>query len=315
MKQKPIIIFGLPRSGTTWLAKTLEMANGVQYVVEPDNEGTNFLGYFYKKGLERFPYFRVEERPKLYLRLFDRAVNGDFITYESSRNNWLFKSNLISLNLVKRRLARKQKNRKLVFNWDFLLKKNIEFDPKKRRLVKTVHGLLNIPFLMNYLEFTPLIILRHPAASIHSHLKLGISDADQDVYRNEKLRTDFLAPFLEKMEEMKSPLSRMGMQFGIFHFIISKFTQQYNYKIIFHEQLCENPTQEFQKLFQSLDLKWDKNVEEFIKNNNQKGEGGFDIKRVASDEKGNWKTKWSQSDLTEIEKGYSIFPNSFYDFK
>lgn len=62
-------------------------------------------------------------------------------------------------------------------------------------MVKTVHGLLNILFLMNQLEFVPLIILRHPAASIFSHLKLGISDADQDVYKNKKLRIDFLTPF------------------------------------------------------------------------------------------------------------------------
>lgn len=314
MKQKPIIIFGLPRSGTTWLAKTLEIADGIQYIVEPDNEGTNFLGYYYKKSLERFPYFRIGEQPKLYLKLFDRALYGDFITYESPKNNWLFKSNLISLYLVKKRLAKKKKNRKLLFNWDFLLKKNIEFDPQKRRLIKTVHGLLNIPFLLNQLEFTPLIILRHPAASIYSHLKLGISDADQDVYKNEKLREDFLTPFLEEMDEINTPLSHMGMQFGIFHFIVSKFIKQYNYKIIFHEELCENPVLEFEKLYKYLDLKWGKKVKEFINNNNVKGSGGFDIKRIASEEKDSWKTKWKQSELDEIEKGYSIFSNNFYDF-
>jgi hypothetical protein len=102
MKQKPIIIFGLARSGTTWLAKTLEVADGIQYIVEPDNEGINFLGYYYKQGLERFPYFRVGEQSNLYLKLFDRALYGNFITYESPSNNWLFKSNLISIYLVKR---------------------------------------------------------------------------------------------------------------------------------------------------------------------------------------------------------------------
>ena len=100
MKRKPIVIFGLPRSGTTWLANTLAQSVGVQYVVEPDNEGTTFLGYFYKRGLGRFPYFRVGEEPKGYLKLFKRALFGDFITYESKMNNLLFKSNFISIFIV-----------------------------------------------------------------------------------------------------------------------------------------------------------------------------------------------------------------------
>lgn len=314
MKQIPILIFGLPRSGTTWLAKTLEMAENIQYLVEPDNEGTNFLGYFYKRGLERFPYFRKNEMSSSYLKLFDRALNGDYITYESSSNNWLFKSNLISLHLVKRRLAQKKKNRKIVLNWDFFLKKNITIDPQKRRLVKSVHGILNIPFLQNHLEFIPLIILRHPASSIHSHLKLGISDGDQDIYKNKYLRDDFLTPFLDRMEKVNSPLSRMGMQFGIFHFIVASFVKQYNYKLVFHEQLCENPVEEFKKLYDFFDLKWEDKVEKFIQNNNQKGTGGYDIKRVAAEERDSWKRKWSLDELKEIEKGYSIFPNSFYKF-
>lgn len=86
-----------------------------------------------------------------------------------------------------------------------------------------------------------------------------------------------------------TPLGQMAMQFGIFHFIISKFITQYNYKIIFHEQLCENPILEFQKLYQSLNLKWENDVEEFIKNNNKRGAGGYDIKRIASEEKDSWK--------------------------
>lgn len=195
-----------------------------------------------------------------------------------------------------------------------MLKKNIEFDSQRRRLVKTVHGLLNIPFLLNHLEFNPLIILRHPSASIYSHLKLRLSDADQDVYKNAKIREDFLKPFLGKMEEINTPLSHMGMQFGIFHFIVSKFIKQYNYKIILHEQLCENSIDEFQKIYQFLELKWENKVENFIKKNNRRGEG-FDVKRIASEQKDSWRKQWTRKELDEIEKGYSIFPNEFYDFE
>ena len=71
----------------------------------------------------------------------------------------------------------------------------------------------------------------------------------------------------------------------------------------------------FKKLYKSLDLKWEINVEEFISKNNTNGQGGFDIKRIASEEKDNWKTKWTKEEIAEIEKGYLIFPNEFYDFK
>lgn len=314
MRKLPIIIFGIPRSGTTWLARTLAMDQEIQYVVEPDNESTTFLGYFYKRGLQRFPYFRVGEEAKSYIKLFHRALNGDYITYESPNNNLLYKSNLISLNLVKRRLRKKGRNRKLIFNWDFALRKNVQKDLKKRRLVKTVHALLNIPFLKNKFEFLPLIILRHPAACVYSHIKLGLTDGDQDVFKNTQLAEDFLQPFLEKINKIKTPLERMGMQIGIFHYVVFHYKKQYNYHIIFHEELCENPIFEFEKLFKVLDLNWDKKVETFINDNNTAGEG-FDIKRNASQIKNQWKKNWTNEQLEEIKNGYLIFPNKFYDFE
>ena len=314
MRKLPIIIFGIPRSGTTWLAKTLAMDQEIQYVVEPDNESTTFLGYFYKRGLQRFPYFRVGEESKNYTKLFQRALNGDYITYESPNNNLLFKSNLISLNLVKRRLKKKGSNRNIILNWDFVLKKNIQKDLNKRRLIKTVHALFNIPFLKSKFEFLPLIILRHPAACIHSHIKLGLTDGDQDVFKHSQLSEDFLQPFLGKIKKIKTPLERMGMQIGIFHHVVSQYIKQYNYKIILHEELCENPVFEFEKLFKTLDLKWDKKVEKFINDNNTKGEG-FDIKRNVAQIKDEWKRVWTKEDLEEIKKGYLIFPNKFYDFE
>jgi len=312
MKRKPIVIFGLPRSGTTWLAKTLAEAEGVQYVVEPDNEGTNFLGYFYKRGLERFPYFRVGEESSNYSKLFERALFGDYITYESGVNNLLYKSNFISLSLVKKRFLKKGKNRKAVFNWDWILPKNVTPKKEEIRLVKTVHATLNIPFLMHQFDFEPLIIFRHPAAIIASQLKLKLTDSDQDVFKNIKLREDFLQPFLKKMDTEKTPLERMGMQVGIFHFVISKFIKQYNYNFILHEDLCENPIAEFQQLFKNFNLKWETKIENFIDSNNKSGEG-FDYQRISKNEKDKWKKDWSKEQLEEIKRGYSIFPNELYE--
>lgn len=314
MRKLPIIIFGIPRSGTTWLAKTLAVDQNIQYVVEPDNESTTFLGYYYKRGLQRFPYYRVGAKAGAYTKLFFRALEGDYITYESSNNNLLFKSNLISLHLVKRRLRQKKKNRTLVLNWDYLLEKNIKKNHNKRRLVKTVHALFNIPFLRSKFDFLPLIILRHPAAIIHSHIKLGITDGDQDIFKDSQLAEDFLKPFMQKIIKIMTPLERMGMQIGIFHYIVAQYQEQYQYKVIFHEKLCTNPVTEFKKLYQLLDLNWDKKVERFINENNREG-NGFEIKRKTKELKDNWKPKWTNEEIEEIKKGYFIFPNKFYDFE
>jgi hypothetical protein len=38
INNNPILIAGLPRSGTTWVGEVISQAKDVRYVFEPDNE-------------------------------------------------------------------------------------------------------------------------------------------------------------------------------------------------------------------------------------------------------------------------------------
>jgi len=67
---RPILISGIPRTGSTWLAEALVAGTKALYIKEPDNERSNLLIYEYKRNLHRYPYLRKHEASDLYQELW-----------------------------------------------------------------------------------------------------------------------------------------------------------------------------------------------------------------------------------------------------
>lgn len=55
-----ILVAGVPRSGTSWVAKVLSFNKSIKLINEPDNEHNNLIAYIYKQKLPRFPYLRPD---------------------------------------------------------------------------------------------------------------------------------------------------------------------------------------------------------------------------------------------------------------
>ena len=68
----PILIVGLPRSGTTWVGEVLSSARNTYYVFEPDNEGLSPLAWLCKKDIHRFPYLVAKDESADYHLLWRR---------------------------------------------------------------------------------------------------------------------------------------------------------------------------------------------------------------------------------------------------
>jgi hypothetical protein len=71
-----VLVAGLPRSGSTWLARVLTSARGVAYVDEPDNQWRFPFAFRAKRGLRgRFhPLIRPHEEPNEYAELWTQAL-------------------------------------------------------------------------------------------------------------------------------------------------------------------------------------------------------------------------------------------------
>jgi len=76
MPTPPVVILGVPRSGTTWVQDVLGGCSGVQTVSEPDNETRMTWPLVAKAGLGRFPLLGPGDRAPRYEWLWRAACVG-----------------------------------------------------------------------------------------------------------------------------------------------------------------------------------------------------------------------------------------------
>lgn len=313
MENKSIIIFGPPRSGTTWLASIIALA-GFHIIHEPDNGKNSFTGWVFQNNLRRFPYFNDSDKPNSLIHLFKIALKENYHPSNSKTNSILFKIAQQNKESIERSL---QKNEIYKVKCPNLNQKLIKLIPGKIKLnnqpraLKSVHSFLSLPFLMKNLDFIPLIIVRHPCAVIHSMKSIGMPDINRQVFNDPKIRQVFLKPYMTEISKLKSDYEYAGLQIGIFHYILNTYTKKYKYSCIKHEDLVLDPINKFKSLFEDLNLGWKPEIEKKLMEKNKEG-SGYDLHRDVSTVNEKWKLKLTGSEIEEINNGYSIFPDLFY---
>lgn len=327
-----IVVCGVPRSGTTWIGKVLSWPDHMFYCHEPDNEHHNLLGYACKQRLPRFPYIPPGDPHEngLY-HIFDQAVQGNYLFgYDSS--SLLIKKVLgLTEGRIEQELAEKQQ---------FLNTSGIDsFYPRlsnrirnglarglyrlallfkgpgqnnQRLLIKSVHCFLALPYIQHHFGADIVLVLRHPANIVLSHRKLGNPDIHRNIFTQEKLVDDYLAPFKDNVTELDHPLERAGAQVGAFYFVLNRQLADHpDWLVLRHEQFCLEPHGEFKTLFKRLGVCWSDEVAEYITDLNKEGEG-YDYRRIAKKQIDKWKRTLTDSQIEQIRTGYRIFPPTFY---
>lgn len=313
MEKKSIIIFGPPRSGTTWLASVLSL-NDLFYVHEPDNGKNNFLALVLQNNMHRFPYLKIDNKNDLYLKLFELALNANFLSSSSRGNTLLFRTFGISRIKIEENLSN---NGKYLIKDPILKYRSWKMIPKdipatrQPRLIKTVHAVLSIPFLKQHLNFIPLLIFRHPCAIISSMASMNLMDINRNLQKEPRIVRDYLSPHMEKIGNLKHDFEFYGLQAGIFHHVMSDYIKKYNYPFVIHENLCERPMDEFKTVFSIMQLEWTKQTGDFIESQNKEG-SGYEIARDLKTVNNAWKKKLTGEQIQQIKTGYSIFPNQIY---
>lgn len=318
---KPILIVGPPRSGTTWVANILSVPGNVKYIHEPDNEKITALAHLWKNNLRRFPYVRVGEDHKQYLKLFADSFKGDLISSKSPINKILYSILKTNKEKVEEGLSKTERNLPEISSLQKAsIKSIIGINkllplPNKRVLVKSVHSCFSIPYLMHHFDFDPLIVLRHPASVVSSSIKLNMPDANRKIINNKSLFEDFLKPFEPKIKKLNSRFELMGLQIGIFHYVLNTYIKKFNLNYVLHESLCIETEKKFKNLYKMLNLDWDDTVVKKINALNKEG-NAYQVKRISADTINAWKQHLTKEEVEQIKLGYNIFNIGLYpDFE
>lgn len=329
MKSRRIFVAGIPRSGTTWVAKVLSAAPGITYIHEPDNERHNLLGYIYKRRLPRFPYLAKQDENNEFASLYRHAFSGRYLETNSLTDKVIKKltgfdrsrvERRINANIERTRIDISPENFEPAYGTARLLQalsgriKSLFTPPAI--LVKSVHSVLALEFIDRHFDPDLLVIFRHPANVINSYLTLGLNDRWRNIFSQEKLIDDYLSAYMDKVETLDDSLERVAAQVGAFYYVLERqLRENPEWTSVRHEQLCVDPKVEFKKLYTEMGLKWTPEIADYIDRLNTEGEG-YAVRRITGDQIDKWKRNLNRSEVEKIARGFTIFDHRYeYNFE
>lgn len=299
-RTRRIIVSGLPRSGTSWVAKALSFAPGFTYYREPDNYDHVEGAYPYFNNL----YLPAGEDDPCYHQHMTHALNGQIATpFTMSQNP----GPLLG------RLPRK---------WSDYLGHQFPllYLRQPHCLVKLVRSNLALEWLSEHFpDARQVHVLRHPCGVFASWQRHGWEPEPIKLLDNERLVQEHLWPYTTIIQEAQSFWERAGALWGsIYKVIEAQLAGHPSWVLVEHEWLCQDPVANFQTLYGMLDLAWNDQVQSSLKSLNQppKNRSPYSLKRQASQEIDKWKRQLRSEEVAECRQVIEKFKVGFYsDFE
>lgn len=227
-KNKPILVTGSHRSGSTWVGQMLSLAPWLCYVSEPFNQG-----YGLKIFSQWFTYINEKNEAK-YFKDITRLLSG----YGHYRFTWpALRYWLCGL-------------------WPF----------EKRWLIKDPIACFSSQWLADNFEMEVVVLFRHPLA-FYSSLKRLNWHFDFDNFLNQdNLISDHLYHFIDLIKKKdKSYAEEAAILWLCLYSVLDKYISRHPHWLVKrHEDLANNPLSEFKKLYNELGLDFSAKTEKEI---------------------------------------------------
>lgn len=304
-QKKNIILFSVPRSGSTWLSEVLTHDNPIRLVHEPDNELNSFFGLHHKVGLNRYPFLTDKDEQNNFKSLFEIALSNKI----ADQNDWQNKLVKKLYGLNKEKLQKNLKETGVALDnsisfsnfWHNLV---VEKRSETRTLLKTVHASLAIPFLIHNLKFIPVILRRHPLNTYSSYVNMDMPDGNRELYKNDVLLNHFNIKKVNSPEEM-SPNFLSGYQLGIFEVAYRLYEVIPEITFINYEQVISNPFEEIESICKKLEIQYTKETKTFMESKFKTGKG-YNTNRDLKGHDAVWKKRLTNEQIDEFLKGYEF---------
>jgi hypothetical protein len=305
LSQKPILITGAHRSGTTWVGKMIGAAPSVALIFEP----------FAPKDKLRTTLW--DEQFKFWFTFINEQNQTKY--FKAVRNTIQFRYNFgVAISTIRswQKLIYAIRSYKCLYSYR---RTNL------RPLVKDPHMVFSAEWLYKEFSMQPLILVRHPAAYVNSIKKLNwnLRKVFIDILQQQLLVTKFLQSHEPELRDYACNshdlLDQASFLWKIIYDVVHKYQQVYSDSWLFvrHEDLAKEPMTAFAELFFRLNLEFSPNVQHIIqnhssKNNPTEGSNLFDVKRNSKDIIHSWKTTLSYHEVTRIWEQVGDVAQYFY---
>jgi len=279
----PILIAGLPRTGTTWLASILSTASGIKYLHEPFNPK-----YFPESASYTRKYIRCDSEDERFIQYCHTVFSGQL-------NN----------------------NQELTPYYQNLLYKKIPWWPG-RILVKDVHCGMSLDWIARHVNPSIAIVIRHPCAVAASRFRLFARGQGQKLIQSllsqPTLMRDYLSPFESLIEDAQTIWQQMAVFWGASYYLMLEQQRQHpEWIVVQHELLCQEPEKQYRQLFDKLSLSWTAMTDHILDVSTTTNREKSDIpERISSQEPEKWKKELEPEQIEQIKRFVQPFGIKYY---
>lgn len=280
---RPLLVIGNGRSGTSWIGDTLSQERSLTYYREPCHPG--------RKGLSGEAADAVWTRyvpPGGSDRYFQETLGGAF-------DGLMVRGGGVS--------------------WRGLPARVLQ---RPRILVKEVAAFLSLDWLYQRWKPEVLVVVRHPcayAASVRALRHDAAEIARFDMLRNNKtLQQNYIGHLMPHLTSVEGPLEASVASWAIRNYINLRLqAERPEWQVIYYEELARNPAEKFRSLFLKYNLHWDKTIAEWIRAKTTTEQvGHFTTSRVSSTRIDAWRQRLSSEEVARIRRVVEPFDLPIY---
>ena len=240
---RPILLTGMPRSGTTWVGRMLAISGEVGYIEEPFNLSPS-PGSVRVPTTHWFEYLTVETEAQLQPAL----------------------ARVLRLDYPLARELRRCRTRDDFYN-TFNTWRRFTRSRGKRALVKEPHAVFSARWFVERLGSDVIVIVREPLAVVSSWKRLGWSFDFANLLDQPALMRDWLAPFEAEMNAALDSSSQLIERVALLWRIIYSVVRDERFPpvhLLRHEDLSRAPTEAFARLYGALSLTYQRKIAETV---------------------------------------------------
>jgi hypothetical protein len=313
-----VLIAGVPRSGTTWIARMLASTEGTTLLFEPDNHQMYPFAFKAKRAL-RGGYYPLP------------APSADTSTYEELWRNAFGAggSSFSATESVRRAVAhrllrsgRDERIRRAFTSAERIagrlrLAEALAIPERPQQLsgdllVKSVYAPLALEWVADLVDAKVVIVLRDLRNIVSSWAELGwlaspeedeLAASDPEVH--EAMRLQFGVP---PLASTTSPIGRLTWLLGLYTLALEGAARRHpDWHVVRHEEIASHLPHSLQALAGELGLRWTEKAETAIAAATRPGRG-FEIGRLPETLRDAWRKRLTQEQIAEVDAVLATFP-------
>ena len=310
-----VLLFSLPRSGSTWVGKMLDSHSSTLYLHEPDTwvrlgrlpillYEENMIKKYREEAItycKQLPYF---QQPNIYLKrpFFKKSYQSRFRAYGHRLSVIVaglfmqFFPKIKPVPIVKP-FSRSQMN-DVTLIW------------------KSIESLGRLKLILDVLPYSRAVhLIRHPCGFIASVLfgekKNKFSNPiymskDWGIYEH-MIATPYASKYGLSMEKLRreSEESRLAWRWLIFNELALEAKKKFAERVLIvsYDKICQHPAKEMEKIFQFCGLEWAKQSADFInKSVSQNNDSYYGIYKNPRESSNKWKKLLTRKQIENVFK-------------